>query len=212
MAGFSLSGADPVTLAVYLALAALSVAALSTVLVKLVQFARLRPGRDAQARSLLSRHRAGERVTPDPAAGAQGRVLAAIFEALRSAPQDRARAEEFGRQAAMVELGRLGASMRVLEAAVQGAPMLGLLGTVIGMIDAFSALAQSGGVADPSQLAGGIWTALATTAIGLAIALVFYFAALWFEGRIEREQRAMEVLISAAVHADPLPSVLGTAR
>lgn len=203
MTVFSLTGVDPVTLAVYLALAGLSIAALTAVLVKLVQFARLKPGREAQAQSLLAEHLAGRLVNAAPAAGAQGRVLSAISQALRETPQDRARAEECGRQAAMAELGQLGASMRVLEAAVQGAPMLGLLGTVIGMIDAFSALAQSGGVADPSQLAGGIWTALATTAIGLAIALVFYFVALWFEGRIEREQRAMEILISAAVHALP---------
>jgi len=90
--------------------------------------------------------------------------------------------------------------MRLLEAVVQGAPMLGLLGTVIGMIDAFSTLAAADGAVDPGLLAGGIWTALTTTAAGLAIALVTYFIAAWLEARIAQERQTMETLISAAIH------------
>ena len=79
-------------------------------------------------------------------------------------------------------------------------PLLGLLGTVIGMIDAFGALAASPQAADPRLLASGIWTALTTTAVGLAVALVAYFVAAWLEGRIEDERQTIELVISSAIH------------
>ena len=60
-------------------------------------------------------------------------------------------------------------------------------GTVIGMIDAFGSLAASQQAADPQLLASGIWTALTTTAAGLAIALVAYFVAAWLDGLEEAE-------------------------
>jgi biopolymer transport protein ExbB len=131
------------------------------------------------------------------------RVLDAVLSAQLQRSDAPDWAEEMGRQAALTELATLGRFMRVLEAVVQAAPMLGLLGTVVGMIDAFGALAQSTGGVDPALLAGGIWTALTTTAIGLAIALVFYFVAIWLEGRIETERQGLEVLLSAAVHGQP---------
>ena len=90
--------------------------------------------------------------------------------------------------------------MRLLEMVVQAAPMLGLLGTVVGMIDAFAVLSQVEGAVDPAGLAGGIWVALTTTAAGLAVALVTYFIATWLDARIERERNMIEALISAAVH------------
>jgi biopolymer transport protein ExbB len=56
--------------------------------------------------------------------------------------------------------------LRGLDAIATLAPLLGLLGTVLGMINAFQALEAAGGRADPAQLAGGIWEALLTTAFG----------------------------------------------
>ena len=51
------------------------------------------------------------------------------------------------------------------------APLLGLLGTVIGMIKAFMVIQQMGGKVNAVVLAGGIWEAMLTTALGLAVAL-----------------------------------------
>ena len=65
------------------------------------------------------------------------------------------------------------------------------------MIDAFGELAKGDGAVDPSQLAGGIFVALSTTALGLIIAIPFYFIANWLESRIETERVAMEATISA---------------
>ena len=63
-----------------------------------------------------------------------------------------------------------------LEIIAQVSPLVGLLGTVIGMIDSFNELELGGSLVDPSVLAGGIWTALLTTAMGLIVAIPAYFS------------------------------------
>lgn len=197
-------GLDPVTTLVFAALALLSVAALTVGLFKLIQFRRLGVGRANRADAILDAWLGGR---PEEAirAAALGdsvgvRVLRAVLSALSARPNDAAYAEELGRTAALRELALLNRRMRILEAVVQGAPMLGLLGTVIGMIDAFSTLAVSQGAVDPALLAGGIYTALTTTAAGLAIALITFFVATWLETRIDGERQLMEVAVSTAIH------------
>ena len=59
-----------------------------------------------------------------------------------------------------------------------------LLGTVIGMIDSFNELELGGSLVDPSILAGGIWTALLTTAMGLIVAIPALVSHYFFEKRI----------------------------
>ncbi len=66
--------------------------------------------------------------------------------------------------------------------------MLGLFGTVLGMIEAFQALQAAGNQVDPSQLAGGIWVALLTTAVGLIIAIPTAMSLAWLESRVEKER------------------------
>ena len=61
--------------------------------------------------------------------------------------------------------------MKTLEVIANISPLMGLLGTVIGMVQAFNKVAEYSGQVDPSVLAGGIWEALLTTAFGLAIAI-----------------------------------------
>lgn len=69
------------------------------------------------------------------------------------------------------DLHRLESHMRGLEVSAAVAPLLGLLGTVTGLIDSFSKLGIAGTRVDPSLLAGGIWEALLCTAAGLAVAI-----------------------------------------
>jgi biopolymer transport protein ExbB len=203
MPGFSSLG--PSTQLVFVALFILSVLAVTVFFFKMLQFARMGVGRSRKADTVLNDWLGG-RAEQAMAEASQGktvltRILQSVFVSMRARPGDLNHAEELGRQTALVELARLTSRMKVLETVIQAAPMLGLLGTVIGMIDSFGALSTAaGGVADPAQLAGGIWTALTTTAAGLAVALVTYFAAVWLEGRIEGERQMMEPIISAAVH------------
>lgn len=198
------AGLDPVTLGVFFALIVLSVVATTLSIFKIAQFALMGLGKTRKASAVLDEWSAGRKqealAKASQEKGALMRVLRAVIAALAERPDEKPWAEEIGRQIALSELGRMGKWMRGLEAVVQAAPMLGLLGTVVGMINAFGALAQSTGGVDPALLAGGIWTALTTTAIGLTIALVFYFIAIWLEGRIEAERQSMEHLLSAVIH------------
>jgi biopolymer transport protein ExbB len=66
------------------------------------------------------------------------------------------------------------------------APMLGLLGTVMGMIEAFNEIASSGGGASPAQLANGISKALVTTLLGLLVAIPVMTAYAFFKNRVTR--------------------------
>lgn len=195
---------DLTTILVFAALGLLSVAGTAVSLLKIIQFNRLGVGRQSRAEEILENWLGGR---PDEAMRSAGqrdcvlaRVLQAVLSAQRARPNDAGYAEELGRQSALVEVAAMSSRMRVLEVVIQAGPMLGLLGTVIGMIQAFSTLADAGGAADPAQLAAGIWTSLTTTAAGLAIALLAYFVASWLEGRIERERISIETLISAAIH------------
>ena len=75
------------------------------------------------------------------------------------------------------ELKRLSKNLHLLELTGKIAPMIGLLGTVIGMVEAFRQLSSVKGLVDPSLLAEGIWEALITTVAGLFVgipALVFF--------------------------------------
>ena len=84
------------------------------------------------------------------------------------------------------------AGLRPLDLIVTIAPLLGLLGTVLGMISAFQALQQAGGQTDPATLAGGIWEALLTTAAGMAVAIPAAAALTWFDSIADRLQAEME--------------------
>lgn len=79
-----------------------------------------------------------------------------------------------------------------LEIISNVSPLMGLLGTVIGMINSFNKLEIGGSLVDPSLLAGGIWTALLTTAIGLVVAIPALVAHHFFEKKVLEFQQSME--------------------
>ena len=199
-----LSAFDPATIIVFAALGILSVMAVTVTFFKVIQFRRMGVGKNKIAEAIIDSWLNGRPEEAMRAASQRetvlARVLQAVLSGLRARPSDFSYAEELGRQTALVELSAMSTRMRLLEAVVQAAPMLGLLGTVIGMIDAFGTLASAQGAVDPALLAGGIWTALTTTAVGLAVALIAFFIANIFESRIEGERQSIETLISAAIH------------
>ena len=83
-----------------------------------------------------------------------------------------------------------------LEVISQVSPLVGLLGTVIGMIDSFNELELGGSLVDPSILAGGIWTALLTTAMGLIVAIPALVSHYFLEKKINDLFDDFEILIS----------------
>ncbi len=89
---------------------------------------------------------------------------------------------------------------RFLDTVAQVSPLLGLFGTVMGMIEAFRALQEAGSQVDPSLLAGGIWVALLTTAVGLAVAMPTSVFLSWAETRMEAERVIAERAIATVIH------------
>lgn len=90
------------------------------------------------------------------------------------------------------ELAEARRGLKLLELIGTIAPLLGLLGTVIGMIAAFQAMQEAGSTVDPADLAGGIWEALLTTAAGMAVAIPATMGLVWFESQIEKLALAIE--------------------
>jgi hypothetical protein len=93
--------------------------------------------------------------------------------------------------------------LRALELASTIGLLLGLLGTVTGMIAAFQALQEAGARADPATLAGGIWEALLTTAAGMAVAIPAQIALAWFEGVVDRLAAGAELPRHLRLRDDP---------
>lgn len=94
-----------------------------------------------------------------------------------------------------IELIRLRVYVSWLDTIAHIAPMVGLLGTVIGMIKAFHELSLAGTQVDITTLSTGIWEALITTAFGLVISVVALIAVNIFETQIEKTKENMSMAI-----------------
>lgn len=117
-----------------------------------------------------------------------GRILAAgLLNRHHSREVMKESIEEVGRQV-VLELQRY---LTTLGTIASIAPLLGLLGTVVGMIKVFSAIVQSG-VGNPGVLAGGISEALITTAAGLSVAIPSLIFHRYFNGQIDALVLGME--------------------
>jgi biopolymer transport protein ExbB len=200
---------------VVLILAAMSVAATAIVLLKLWQFARAGLGRRRAVGRALALAEAGDMSGAHQAAQRAGGPAAAVLALAAAGRLDgwdepRLREAAWARGVALVE--GLRAWSRPLETIATLAPLLGLFGTVLGMIAAFAQMEAAGARVDPSVLSGGIWEALLTTAAGLAVAIPAAAAAAWFDRRVEREEHLIEATMAAfftgaaaAPRAEPAP-------
>lgn len=111
-----------------------------------------------------------------------GRVMASAAQSVRELP---ARAQEEAGRIASNEIQRLEAYLPLLSFVAQVAPLFGLLGTVIGMVDLFSGLESAGQSVDASTLSSGIWKALLTTAAGLIIAIPAMGGHAWLTSQVD---------------------------
>jgi motA/tolQ/exbB proton channel family protein len=91
-----------------------------------------------------------------------------------------------------IEVAALGKGFPWLSTTAAGAPMLGFLGTVVGMIDAFFSLANAGTSANITVLSSGIYQALVTTVAGLVVGILALFAYNYLTARVNRVMNAME--------------------
>ena len=180
-------------------LLALSVVAVALILLKLHQFWVERVGRHGPSREALHHWFHGRFADAEKAlAGDRSAVSLALASAMRmeKARTPKPAIEEEVARIALVRLHGLQRGFRALDAITQIAPLLGLFGTVLGMIEAFRQLQGAGNTVDPSMLAGGIWVALLTTAVGLAVAMPVSLLLTWLETRVENERVAIETTLS----------------
>ena len=91
-----------------------------------------------------------------------------------------------------LEVASLEKGFSWLATTAAGAPMIGFLGTVIGMVEAFFALASAGGSANVSILANGIYEALVTTVAGLIVGIIAMFAYNYLVSRVNRVMNQLE--------------------
>jgi len=193
----------------------LSVVALAITIAKLWQFRRARLGDRRTAGEVLRLWESGRQnaalaraaAAPNPAAQALAR---AIRGRQRGLPEAVVR-EEVVRYGGDV-LEALRGWLRPLEVIASLAPLLGLFGTVLGMIEAFRQLEQAGNQVNPAILSGGIWEALLTTAVGLGVAIPTVVALNWLERRVDRLAHAMESSVTRiftedlSVDGEPSPA------
>ncbi|MFT3829813.1 MAG: MotA/TolQ/ExbB proton channel family protein [Opitutaceae bacterium] len=121
-----------------------------------------------------------------------GPVAAVVKAALLHHDADEAKLRLVVQEAALVEIPILERRMGALAAIAQVAPLLGLLGTVLGMLRSFHAFMQGGNYATPAALAGGMWEALLATAFGLAVAIPTHLAHHFLRGRVRVLAHDME--------------------
>jgi biopolymer transport protein ExbB len=91
-----------------------------------------------------------------------------------------------------VQVARMDSGLRSLGLLANTAPLLGLFGTITGMIKAFMVIEQAGGKVDAQALAGGIWEAMITTGAGLAVAIPLLILLHLLEGMVARRAQALQ--------------------
>ncbi|MES0864787.1 MotA/TolQ/ExbB proton channel family protein [Ruegeria sp. SCPT10] len=190
-----------------------SIATLSLILYKLWQYRAAGVGRHIELSRAIQawdrQDRAKALAHLDKSRSYLAPVIAMSLSGTGTALSDRVDADA---EARFAELER---GLNVLDMVAQLAPLLGLFGTVLGMIEAFQTLQGAGNAIDPALLAGGIWVALLTTAAGLAVAMPTSLVLTWFEARMTRERifanQALRTVFApghaAVEHTRTLPEV-----
>jgi len=115
-----------------------------------------------------------------------------IKEGLIKFDRNREEIKEAIGDAAVHEIPKLERYLGILVTIATVAPLLGLLGTVTGLIKAFMVIESHGGLVNPGDLAGGVWEALITTVGGLVIAIPAYLSYNYFVTRVNNMVLQME--------------------
>ncbi len=123
-----------------------------------------------------------------------------LLAGLAAAGRSRARQQEHLEEAGRREAARLERYVGVLGVVASIEPLLGLLGTVVGMIAVFQSVVTAG-VGDPAVLAQGIWAALITTAAGLSVAIPSFIGWRILDTKVGDHLRLLEEEASALVEA-----------
>lgn len=182
---------------IVLLLVVLSLVSVALIVVKIVQLRGVLRGEKVRDAALQSWSK-GERKSAIGVVRTGGSPIDRILmTAMNGVDQGQPRAAleaelEWRGNAEVAEMNR---GIRILELIAMISPLLGLLGTVLGMIQSFQALALAEGAANASVLAAGIWQALLTTAAGLIVAIPAAIAATLLSGRVEGASQRIEAAV-----------------
>lgn len=166
-----------------------SIIAVSIVLIKIWQMMLIAPESTATANKAIALWKQNE---PEQAirvlkiAKPLDELLALTMEGLRQTEIPKELLKEELQRVASLRINQLRSYLRPLEVIASLSPLLGLFGTVLGMILAFQQMELAGSQVDPAVLSGGIWQALLTTAVGLAVSIPAVLAHNWLERKTER--------------------------
>ena len=133
-------------------------------------------------------------------AGTPGPVARVIHAAIIRHDAPRAELREIVQEAGQLEVPKLERFLGVLATLAYVAPLLGLLGTVAGMIDAFGTLSSNGGYATVTELSNGVYKSLLTTAAGLVVATPTFVAYSYLSSRVNSLMHEMERAGIEVVH------------
>jgi len=160
---------------------------------RLIRFARLRSRGAGLTERVVALIRQGNvQDAHDKATQSNSPMGRVLTQALGVRDQDRDVIESVLSHATENEVRELSTYTQALATIGNIAPLLGLLGTVIGMIKAFMVIQQMGGKVNAAVLAGGIWEAMLTTALGLAVALPTMVAHSYLIARIEKYEAKLQ--------------------
>ena len=192
---------------VMLILFGLSIFALAIIFVKIYQFYRSGLGRTQFIDQTIWTLQEGSEEAALEILSASSHPIAHVMDStIRSVSSTTSSKEDRETEISRVgssEIRNLESYLRGLEVIANLSPLLGLLGTVLGMIKAFARLESAGTKVDPAILAGGIWEALLTTAFGLSVAIPALAAFYIFEGRVENVRTEMKDAVTRVLGVIP---------
>jgi len=192
---------------IILVLAALSLLSLTVIVAKVLQLWSCRSGAAMRAAAFdrwAAGDKAGAQASVEAGRSPADRVTAYAMQSIARGFRGPALEAELTRRG-NEELAGMNSMIRLLELIAMISPLLGLLGTVLGMIQSFQELAMAEGAANASVLAGGIWQALLTTAAGLLVAIPAAVGATLLAARIESAALMIESAVGQLMLCDQAP-------
>jgi biopolymer transport protein ExbB len=170
-----------------------SMVALAIFLERLIHFSRVRIRGFGLVKNVARHVRNGELDQAiELARGSESPMARILASALEVIDNDRETFETVVVHSTGEEVRELSRYLQALATIGSIAPLLGLLGTVIGMIKAFMVIQQMGGKVNAAVLAGGIWEAMLTTALGLAVALPTMVAHSYLVSRVDSYEAQLQ--------------------
>lgn len=177
----------------------LSVLAVALLLERALFFARTNaPGRLSRVATMARRLRSGDRAGASQLADADPTVYGDTVRRL----MDEALTEASATDALEAQRRRLERFLPTLSTIITAAPMLGILGTVLGIISSFEVLGDQSSTRDPSLVGQGIAEALLTTAAGLVVALITLLPYNLIRAQVDRTLSRLESLVAGAMSSE----------